>query len=202
MVGSLMVLPRSVQASNSPSEIVALRQLWEVALAAEEQSDWATAEQALSEAVGIKETPGLRFHLAHCREMQRKWVEALVDYKSVEELILAGARAPDVEPLLQPAIESLEARVPKLTIVVRTVDGMSLQIDGQPTSVKLLGLPIALNPGGHRIALFAPGAEAAIRNITLAESQQLSLPLTLKPLAGEQPGNGESFFRKTLCARC
>lgn len=179
-VAVLGLLPRSVH-GNSATEIVALRQLWERAIAAEEQNDWASAEQALSEAVGIKETPGLRYHLAHSREMQRKWVEALVDYKSVEEQINAGARAPDVEPLLHPTIQRLEAKIPKLVIVVERVEGMSLYIDGERTSVKLLGLPIALNPGGHRIAVTAPGFESAIRNITLRESEQRTLPLSLSP---------------------
>jgi hypothetical protein len=196
MVVLLMALPRSAWAANSASEIVALRQLWERAVAAEEQGDWVTAEQALSEAVGIKETPGLRYHLAHCREMQRKWVEALVDYKSVEEQILSGAKAPDVEPLLQAAIQRLEEQIPKLTIVVARVDGMSLHIDGQQTSVKLLGLPIALNPGGHRIALTAPGAEPAIRNISLDESEVRELSLTLVPLVQSVSPQQDAFSAK------
>lgn len=195
-VVSLMAVSGNVHATNSASEIVALRQLWEAALEAEAANDWASAEQALSEAVGIKETPGLRFHLAHCREMQRKWVEALVDYKSVEEQILAGARAPDVEPLLKPAIARLEAKVPKLTIVVRPVEGMTLRIDGQLTSVKLLGLPIALNPGGHRIAVAAPGVEPAIRNINLQESETRTLPLVLTPQSDANAAQSDQFSAK------
>lgn len=196
MAGLLLTLSRVAEASNSASEIVALRHSWERAVEAEERGDWARAEQALSEAVGIKETPGLRYHLAHCREMQRKWVEALVDYKSAEEQILAGARAPDVEPLLRSAIERLEAKVPKLTIVVDEVAGLTLHIDGQPTSVKLLGRPIALNPGGHRIALSAPGAESAIRNITLEESETRTLPLTLVPRASSHVVDSHPFSAK------
>lgn len=189
------LLPRSVYA-NSATEIVALRQLWERAVAAEEQNDWASAERALSEAVGIKETPGLRYHLAHSREMQRKWVEALVDYKSVEEQIHAGASAPDVEPLLQAAIQRVEAKIPKLTIEIERAEGLSLYIDGQRTSVKLLGLPIALNPGGHRIAVTAPGFEAAIRNITLREAEQRTLPLSLSPASSVNRAEREPFSAK------
>src|SRR5690606_32695253 len=77
MVSSASAVP----AEPSPQELALVRELWERAVAAQEQADWAACEQALAEAVPIVETPGLRFNLAYCREMQTKWVEALVDYK-------------------------------------------------------------------------------------------------------------------------
>ena len=90
------------------------------------------AEEKLREALAIKETPGLRYHVAYCQEQQGKLVEALVDYDRADELIQHGAAAADVAELIGPARDSLRERVPTLTVSVpKDVTGASLEVDGQ-----------------------------------------------------------------------
>lgn len=167
-------------ASGSATELVAARELWEQAQAAQDRRDWPACEHALLTALPIVSTPGLRFHLAHCREMQGKWVEALVDYKLVDELITSGTPAPDVEPLLRPAITRLEAKTPKLTLeVVDPPEDLQFMLDGKLVSRGLLNTRLSLNPGSHQIELRAPGHVPLSRKVVLVESETRSLPLTL-----------------------
>src|SRR5258708_182583 len=69
-----------------PAEIALARRLFADARPAEDAKDWPTAASKLREAISIKETPGLRFHLAYCEEQQGSLVEALVDYERADDL--------------------------------------------------------------------------------------------------------------------
>lgn len=172
--------PTVADAGGSATELVAARELWEQAQDAQARQDWPACEQALVAALPIVATPGLRFHLAHCREKQGKWVEALVDYKLVDEVILSGTPAPDVEPLLKPAITRLEARTPKLTLkLADPPPDLKFILDGKPVSHGLLNTRLSLNPGSHQFELRAAGYVPLTRRIVLVESEQRTLPLVL-----------------------
>lgn len=179
LVGALF-FSESSWAGNSATELVAARELWEEAQQAQARHDWSGCEKALTAALPIVATPGLRFHLAHCREMQGKWVEALVDYKLVEEVIRSGTPAPDVEPLLKPAIARIEARSPKLTLQLREVpEDLELSLDGQLVSRGLVNTRLSLNPGSHAVELRAKGYLPLVRRVTLVESEERTLPVVL-----------------------
>lgn len=195
------VVPEVAWAKPSAEELAVARQLYEKAVAAQEKNDWRHCEEAVTEAVGILETPGLRFHQAYCKEQQGKWIEALVDYKRAEELIAGGVEASDVEPLLQPAIGRLESKVPRLTVNVENEPGqVSFYLDGKERSAKLLGKGVQLNPGSHTVEVSAPGYNAATRSLSLKEGERSEVTLRLES-NGEAPvstagagelGDGES----------
>lgn len=183
---ALTSCPTPSWAGNTATELVAARELWEQAQAAQARHDWAECEKALAAALPIVATPGIRFHLAHCREMQGKWVEALVEYKLVDEVIQSGSPAPDVEPLLKPAISRLESRTPKLTLEVSAPpESLTFVLDGKSVSAGLLNTRLSLNPGRHNIELAAPGYLPLSRRITLVEAEDRRLPLQLVAEAGE-----------------
>lgn len=193
---ALCTISARSHAGGSATELVAARELWEQAQAAQDRRDWPECERALVAALPIVSTPGLRFHLAHCREMQGKWVEALVDYKLVDELITSGTPAPDVEPLLRSAITRLETKTPKLTLeVVEPPEDLQFMLDGKSVSRGLLNTRLSLNPGSHQIELHAPGYVPLSRRVVLVESETRTLPLTLvrDAAAPEAPvGSGET----------
>src|SRR5882724_4575305 len=85
-VGALAFGTSWLFADPLPAEIMLARRLFAEARAREEAKDWPTAASKLNEALAIKETAGLRFHLAYCEEQQGLLVEALVDYERSEDL--------------------------------------------------------------------------------------------------------------------
>jgi tetratricopeptide (TPR) repeat protein len=92
------------------------RRLFDEGRAAEDSARWHEAAEKFRQATTIKDTPGMRFHLARCEEEQGAFVEALVEYDRARELIDSGVRAADVEKLLADAREHARAKVALLTL--------------------------------------------------------------------------------------
>lgn len=172
-------------AEPSAAEIAVARRLYGEAVKLEEAGKWAEAETKLREAIAIKETPGLRFHLAVAQEKQGKLVEALVDYDRAHEIIERGARAPDVEQLLGPAREAVRGRIPSLTVSAPAgVDGATLEVDGKPMAQTLFGQAIPLNPGKHAVRIQAPGFSTFEAEVTLAEAEKKTIEPELAASGG------------------
>jgi tetratricopeptide (TPR) repeat protein len=180
-------------AEPSATEIAVARKLYRDAVALEEAGKWAEAETKLREAIAIKETPGLRFHLAVCQEKQGKLVEALVDYDRADEMVQRGTRAPDVEALLGPAREAVRARIPTLSVEAPAdANQLRLTIDGKNFAEAMIGKPIPLNPGKHAIRLTAAGARPWETEVTLAESEERAVQAKLEPDSVAPPAGSAS----------
>lgn len=179
-MGSVVAPQRAQAAEPSAAEIAVARKLFREATELEGKKQWAAAEGKLREALAIKETPGLRYHLAFCLEQQGKLVEALVDYDRADEMIQTGTKAPDVEQLLEKARDALRLRVPTLTVEVpKDVTGATLEIDGKAVSPALVGKPVPLNPGQHDVQIAAPGHKRFGTLVSLEESEKKTLPVKL-----------------------
>src|SRR5688572_28856013 len=136
-------LPARAQAAEpTPAEIAVARKLFTEASELEQAKNWSGAEGKLREAVAIKETPGLRYHLGFCLEQQGKLVEALVEYDRADEMLARGVKAPDVAELVGPARDGVKKRVGN--IVLKLPEGVSdkdakIQIDGTAVKPALIG---------------------------------------------------------------
>jgi hypothetical protein len=174
-------------AEPTASELVLARRLFAEASALEEQGAWAAASVKLREALAIKETPGLRYHLAHCEEQSGELVAASLEYARASELIRAGAQAPDVAQLLALADQRLVTQIPKLSLdVPADVQGVSVEIDGHPISSAVLGNPIPLDPGSHRVVARAPNRGDFNERVELTLGQTHTLVLVF-PQRGPAP---------------
>jgi hypothetical protein len=173
--------PRLAQAEPSPAELSSARQAFENAVALESEQHWAEAIVKLRQALAIKDTPGLRFHLAHCEERQGQLVEAALDYDRASALITQGAKAPDVQKLLVPASAELKRRIPHLSVVIPTeVSNAVAEVDGKAWPPSELALGVALNPGAHQLKVSASGRSPFERAFALKEGAQLSIHAELK----------------------
>jgi hypothetical protein len=172
---ALALLVARAALAQPAGDVNTARRLFQEATALEQSSDWEKASEKLDAALAIKETPGLHFHRAHCAEQLGKLVLAARHYARSDELIRAGATAPDVEELLTPARARLLARVPRLTLTLPSdVVGATLEIDGAPVSDPP-GTPILLDPGKHRIVARAPDRRDFETEIALVEGQTRTL---------------------------
>jgi hypothetical protein len=169
-------------ADPSPVEISAARQAFETAVNLESAERWAEATLKLREALAVKDTPGLRYHLAHCETEQGLLVEAAVDYDRASELIAKGAKAPDVQKLLAPASAALKPRVPRVTVELPSdVLAPVATIDGKVFSPSELVLGVPLNPGHHELSVSASGRSSFRRSLDLKEGEQPELRAELPP---------------------
>jgi hypothetical protein len=171
----------------TPSELSVARRLFDEGRSAEDAARWREAADKFRRATVIKDTPGLRFHLARCEEEQGAFVEALVEYDRARELIEGGMRAADVERLLAGARERVRAKVALLTLrLPADVKNVSVQLDGKALSPSVLGVPMPINPGKHRLSAVAVGRTPSALELTLAAGEVRELPIEM-PVATTVP---------------
>jgi hypothetical protein len=171
----------------TPSELSVARRLFDEGKAAEDAARWREAADKFRRATAIKDTPGMRFHLARCEEEQGAFVEALVEYDRARELIDGGMRAADVEKLLAVARERVRAKVALLTLRLPTdVKNVSVELDGKALSASVVGVPMPINPGKHRLSAVAVGRTPSTLELTLGTGEVRELPIEL-PVATTVP---------------
>src|SRR6185369_2211076 len=128
-----LLLPRVARSEPSSVEISEAKHAFESALAAEAEQRWADAALQLREAIAVKDTPGLRFHLAHCEIELGHLLAASLEYDRALELLQAGAKGPDVQKLLAPARAALLERLPRLSLEIPAdAQAVRVAIDGRP----------------------------------------------------------------------
>lgn len=187
-----LLAPHSARAEATSVEISAAKQAFEAALAAEGEQRWADAALKLREAIAVKDTPGLRFHLARCETELGRLLEASLEYDRALELLRRGAKAPDVQKLLTPARAELLLRLPRLTLEIPADVQVPLSsIDSQPYPASELALGVPLNPGPHEVRVQATGRRAFERALTLKEGDRIVLPVVL-PVAAPPGGPSDT----------
>jgi hypothetical protein len=163
------------------------RRLFDEGRAAEDAARWQEAAEKFRKAIAIKDTPGMRFHLARCEEERGAFVEALVEYDRARELIDSGVRAADVEKLLADARERVRAKVALLTVRLPSgVENVSVELDGKALSGAVLGVPMPINPGVHRVSAVAVGRQPFAKELALGTGEVRQLALEL-PVATTVP---------------
>lgn len=187
-----LVLCKTASAEPTSAEISAAKQAFEDALSAETELRWADAALNLRRAIAVKDTPGLRFHLARCEAELGHLVEASLEYDRAEELIAHGAKAPDVQKLLGPARAELLKRLPRLTLEIPgDVSAPIITIDRQPFAVSEMALGIPLNPGLHQLRVQAAGRRPYERALKVKEGDRTTLSVVL-PVAAPPGGPVET----------
>jgi len=176
--------PHSARAEATAVEISAAKHAFESALIAEEEQRWADAAQKLREAIAVKDTPGLRFHLAHCEAEQGRLLEASTEYERANELLRRGAKAPDVQKLLEPARAALLQRLPRIILQIpEDVQAPQVFVDNRPYPPSDLALGLPLNPGPHELRVQAAGRRPFRRALALKEGARITLAVELSVAA-------------------
>lgn len=168
----------------TPSEISVARRLFEEGKAAEDAGRFRDAAERFRKAIAIKDTPGMRFHLARCEEEQGALVEALVEYDRARELLDSGIKAPDVERLLPEARQRVQNKVASVTLrLPEGVNDASVELDGKALSTSVLGVPIPVNPGKHRLTATASGRTSFAADVDLSVGEARQVAVELPPSA-------------------
>jgi hypothetical protein len=183
-LAALMLGTSSLSAEPAPRDIALARRLFSEARAAEDAKDWTLASAKLHGAISVKETAGLRFHLAYCEEQQGLLVEALSDYERSEDLGKPGNE--DFVAQLPARRETLHKRIPTVTVLTPpSVADVVISIDDRVVPAAFLGKPVALNPGPHKLRVSAPGHVPFFSDVLLKEGDAL---VTSAPMpSGEDP---------------
>jgi hypothetical protein len=170
-----LVGARPAHADPSTQEIANARQAFESAAVLEAEQKWVEAAEKLRQALAVKDTPGLRFHLAHCEAEQGLLLEAAADYDRASELLREGAKAPDVQKLLIPASAELKRRIPHIKVDIPSdIVSPAAELDGKVVAPSELSHQ-ALNPGAHQLKLSARGRSPFESSFSVKEGEELAI---------------------------
>ena len=175
----------AAQAGASPvdAQIQAARELFQQAVKDEDAGHWSEAFTKLQRVAEVKATAGVRYHIALCEEHLGQIATALTDYGTAEHLARAEG-AQDVLRLVGKQMAVLGPRVPRLTIhLVPDAPDAQLRIDGVAVARALVGVPIPLDPGEHRIDADAPDRPPTSATVTLGERDTTLLNVKLNDVA-------------------
>jgi hypothetical protein len=161
-----------LHAEPSKAEIAAAKRLFGEAEREEAANRWAAALEKLRAVVAIKETAGVRYHLAHCEERLGQLVAALTDYRRAAKLAEAttGADSEDTQRRAANEIAALEPRIPvvKLTLPDDAA-GATITLDGKPLLLASPPAPLRLDPGEYRFEAAASGRTPFTQKLILVE---------------------------------
>lgn len=182
---AVVCAPSRVRAEPTAAEVAVARKSFAEATELEKAEKWVEAEAKLREALAIKETPGLRYHLGYCLEKQGKLVDALVELDRADEMLRLGAKAPDVEKLLASARERVKKSVGEVTVrLSANINGAAVEIDGVALKPALIGKGIPLNPGRHVLTAKKAGRVPYRRELQVDPGGSVDVLISM----GEQSG--------------
>ncbi len=147
-----------------------MRELFEEGLKLEDKGQWSEALERFRKVAAVKMTPQVRFHVALCLENTGKLVDALVDFQRAQSDASTDPSASVVASNAGKHVADLKERIPRVIVKVPSgIDAVSVAIDGSPVSASLIGSPIPLDPGAHKIVVQAPTRTTFTKDFELTE---------------------------------
>ena len=184
-----VTLAGTAGAQVTDAERAAARDLFTKGDAAQRAGNYAEALDDFSRAQQIFSAPTNLLRIAECQALVGKLVESTETYKTILRTPLPAGSPPAFQAAIDQAkgeLPQVEPRVPKVTITVdpKNVQNAQMQIDGVNVSGALIGEPMQLDPGPHKVLVFAPGYVSSEQTVTLKEKDAKTVPFTLKPISG------------------
>jgi hypothetical protein len=180
-----MTWPALARAQVSEAERAAARELFRQGDELQRASKFGDALDKFQRAQQVYGAPTNLLRIAECDAALGRLVESAEAYRAVLRTSVAGGAAPAFQAAIDQAraeLEQVAPRIPSLTVVVEAPPGASklqLQIDGQSVSAALIGEPIPLDPGAHKVLVFAPGFSDSQEQIELREQDKKTVSLAL-----------------------
>jgi hypothetical protein len=177
----------SAQVSDAQRAVA--RQLFQEGNDLQTAGKYAAALDKFQKAQEAFSAPTNLVRVAECQVSLGRLVEGAETYRTVIRTPLPPGSPPAFAQSVDQAkteLAQVEPRVPKLTVQVTPKDlaGLRLQIDGQVVTSALVGEALPLDPGTHKVSVFASGYATSEQAVTLAERDVKTLPFRLAPVAG------------------
>jgi len=174
-------------AAPADPQLQAARQQFAQAEQDEDAGRWQDALAKLRDVLAVKQTAGVRYHIALCEEHIGQLVAALADYRAADGEA-HSENAEDVLRLVGKRLADLDPRVPRLTVhVVSDVPDATLTLDGVAVGRALFGTAMPVDPGNHRVEASAQDRTPSSVEVTMHERDSTVLDVKLVPVATPGP---------------
>lgn len=151
------------------------------------QGKWAEACVRLEKSSALRPRMSTTYRLAECYEHVGRLASAWRKYLEASDAAgTMGETAKQQEALGY--AKKLDARVPKLTIVVKApTPGMVVRRDNVVVADAELGVAVPLDPGPHRVEASAIGHQPFAKSVTLAEGETSTVDVPALTADGPEP---------------
>jgi len=172
----------------------AARRLGEEGMALSEKGDHDAALSRFERALGLMRVPTLAVLAAEELVKLGRWVEASEHYRratgmQIDPTLPKAFRQTqtDAQAEAERALSALEKRIPTLTLrITPNADGVRVRLDDRELPPELLGVPMPLDPGAHRVEAERSGRREE-RSIVLDAGQSQSLAIELAEESTQAP---------------
>ncbi len=181
--------PRVAHAQVSDADRAAARDLFFEGVKLQNEGKFTDALDRFSRAQRIFSAPTHLLHVAECQIATGQLVEGAETYRTLVRTPLpAGSPAAFTQARDQGAAElaQVEPRIPtvKIDVTPQNVANLQVQIDGVAMNTALVGVSRPIDPGAHKIAVFAPGYARQEVPLNIKERETKALPITLSAQGG------------------
>jgi hypothetical protein len=157
LAAALALIPAAASAQTDPSAVAVA--LFQQGRDLVKQGHYAEACPKLAESQRLEPKLGTLLNLAVCNEKLGKIATAWAEYASAAAMARhEGPREAEREAFARDQAAALEKRLAHLTLQASgPTAGVRLAVDEQPLADAVLGTPIPIDPGKHRISASAAG---------------------------------------------
>jgi hypothetical protein len=169
--------PRAAHAQAvSEADRQAARDLFGAGYQLQQAGNYAEALDKFKRAQAVFSAPTNLLHIAECEAQLGLLIESAETYRGIIRMPLpdaAPAAFGAAQTQAKAELQQVEGRIPKVRIEVAppTAQNVGVQIDGQPMNVALLGVDRPIDPGTHRIKVFAPGFVPQEKAVVISEKE-------------------------------
>ncbi len=199
---ALVLTMSTVALGQSAADKATARKLATEGIKLYQQGQFDDALDRLKRAQALYDAPVHLLYMARAQVKLGQLVEGAESYRRLVRTEL-DAKAPDVFKAAvadgEKELSEVEPRIPGLTIKVdpSSAEGLTIQLDGEPVSVAVLGVERPVNPGTRTVTAEAPGYLQAQASTTLREGERQELSLTLEvdpdaPVPSAEPASTTS----------
>jgi hypothetical protein len=184
--------PTAASAQVGDAERAAARDLFKQGDELQRAGNFADALDRFQRAQQVIQAPTNVLRIAECQAALGKLVESAESYRAVIRWPLAAGAPPAFQSAIDQAkgeLSQVDPRVPHLLVKVSPagVPNESLVIDGTAVSGALVGEPMPLDPGEHKVTVTASGYASPEQTFTLREREAKTLNVELHATAAGAP---------------
>lgn len=178
-VGFVVALAASTASAQANRDVPATdtliaRKLFREAGELRDRADWSGAVDKLRQVIDIKETAGVRLHLAHALAKVGHFVEALESLGRAEKLNDAVTFDGELEKAIAKEREEIQAVIP--TIEIRCAE--PCEVRAVVIDRKRVAQPpdaLYVDPGTHAVEVYASGHAPFVTEVTARERDRVAI---------------------------
>jgi hypothetical protein len=177
VAAALTLSPRVVSAQQvSEADRQAARDLWQTGYQLQQAGNYAEALDKFKRAQAVFSAPTNLLHIAECEAQLGLLVESAETYRGLIGMPLpqgAPAAFGAAQTEAKAELQQVEARIPKIRIEVSPANAQNVgvTIDDQPMNAALLGVDRPIDPGTHKVHVFAPNYVPQDKMVVIKEKE-------------------------------